>query len=318
MADISTGAQIGMQTAGAVANTGLGMLTAGWQNKQQKKMMDYQTQKQKELWDYTNAENQVEHYKNAGLNVGLMYEKGGSGGSTGSVSGNASPVGMGMIDPVSASQIEVNKAQAENLRADAELKSGAQTDEVVSRTQLNLQGVNNGKAKEALDEANTAITKLQTTVLEGTVEEQMQQIRWEAQTAMYKVGIAGSEDYVAYKSRDANVQIIQQTAIGKILENKLTKELTKKVTADIVQGWRNVITNERNANTHEKGMLNDDYRRKIEADLKKQGLELQETKMYMDAIMGVLETGTNTGSQTTRHYTESDGRGNSWGRPTRN
>ena len=37
---------------------------------------------QKEMWDYTNYENQVEYMKNAGLNVGLMYGGSGGGGAT--------------------------------------------------------------------------------------------------------------------------------------------------------------------------------------------------------------------------------------------
>ena len=61
--------------AGALLDTAFGGIQQNRIDKQNRKNLQYQ----KDLWDYTNAENQVEHYKNAGLNVGLMYEGGGEG-----------------------------------------------------------------------------------------------------------------------------------------------------------------------------------------------------------------------------------------------
>lgn len=88
------------------------------------------------LWNATNAEAQVEHLKNAGLNPALMYAKGGQGGSTGggsaSVSGgnasgeaermsadiNRSMMGLAMMK--AQSEIDVNKSIAEKNRAEAQ------------------------------------------------------------------------------------------------------------------------------------------------------------------------------------------------------
>ena len=79
----------------------------------------------KDLWDYTNYENQKQHIKNAGLNPALIYGMGGGGG----VSANGAQ-GQGVTQPTDrsvemglkqqelglqlasiASQVDLNKSQ---------------------------------------------------------------------------------------------------------------------------------------------------------------------------------------------------------------
>ena len=50
------------------------------QNQYQQQAAAKSQQYAKDYWDYTNAENQVQHLKNAGLNIGLMYGQSGAGG----------------------------------------------------------------------------------------------------------------------------------------------------------------------------------------------------------------------------------------------
>jgi hypothetical protein len=50
------------------------------QNQYQQQAAAQSQQYAKEYWDYTNAENQAAHLKNAGLNIGLMYGQSGAGG----------------------------------------------------------------------------------------------------------------------------------------------------------------------------------------------------------------------------------------------
>ena len=53
----------------------------GLQAQYNKEQAKYSTELSKEMWDYTNYENQVKHLKTAGLNPALLYGNGGSGGS---------------------------------------------------------------------------------------------------------------------------------------------------------------------------------------------------------------------------------------------
>ena len=90
-----------------------------------RKNAKFNTAQAKEMWNKTNYEAQLKHMEAAGLNPGLMYGMGGSGGATtntapGNVSsGHATPSpniqGMGLQ---TIAQIKLLEAQKENIEAD--------------------------------------------------------------------------------------------------------------------------------------------------------------------------------------------------------
>lgn len=156
------------------------------QNKYQQEAAAQSQQYAKDYWDYTNAENQVQHLKNAGLNVGLMYGQGGAGGM--GASGGArqespdqaqgNPVGMALqvqqIEQqrrMNDAQITLAEAQASKAKAEANKIAGVDTqealtriEEAASRIELNLK---EGNYKDALTdltkaekEATNALTSL--------------------------------------------------------------------------------------------------------------------------------------------------------------
>lgn len=156
------------------------------QNQYQQQAAAQSQQYAKDYWDYTNAENQVTHLKNAGLNVGLMYGQSGAGGM--GASGGArqespdqaqgNPIGMALqvqqIEQqrrMNDSQIALAEAQASKARAEASKISGVDTqealtriEEAASRIELNLK---EGNYKDALTdlaqaekEATNALTSL--------------------------------------------------------------------------------------------------------------------------------------------------------------
>lgn len=161
--------------AGSIIGTGLGMATAGWEDKRQLKQagklqaLEMQGAQQMgkfnqglalDMWNKTNYSAQREQMEKAGLNVGLMYEGGGPGGTTqtptGNVgrehasgsSGNATGMGMqmGLQMAMMQSQIEVAKSQAKKNDAEADAIGGYKKTE-------------SGAAAENLA-ANTELTKL--------------------------------------------------------------------------------------------------------------------------------------------------------------
>ena len=145
------------------------------QNQYQQQAAEKSQQYAKDYWDYTNAENQVQHLKNAGLNIGLMYGQSGAGGM--GASGGAhqaspeqpqgNPVGMALqIQQIEQqrrmndAQIALAEAQADKTKAEKEKISGVDTQEALkrieeasSRIELNLK---EGSYKDALTDLTKA------------------------------------------------------------------------------------------------------------------------------------------------------------------
>ena len=145
------------------------------QNQYQQQAAAQSQQYAKDYWDYTNAENQARHLKNAGLNIGLMYGQSGAGGM--GASGGArqespdqaqgNPIGMALqvqqIEQqrrMNDAQIALAEAQAGKAKAEEEKISGVDTqealkriEEAASRIELNLK---EGNYKDALTELTRA------------------------------------------------------------------------------------------------------------------------------------------------------------------
>lgn len=145
------------------------------QNQYQQQAAEKSQQYAKDYWDYTNAENQVAHLKNAGLNIGLMYGQSGAGGM--GASGGAhqaspdqpqgNPVGMALQVQqleqqrrMNDAQIALTEAQAEKAGAEATKISGVDTQEALKRIEgigsqieLNLK---EGNYKDALTDLTKA------------------------------------------------------------------------------------------------------------------------------------------------------------------
>lgn len=170
------------------------------QNQYQQQAAEQSQQYAKDYWDYTNAENQVNHLKNAGLNIGLMYGQSGAGGM--GASGGArqespdqaqgNPIGMALqvqqIEQqrrMNNAQIALAEAQANKANTEANKIGGVDTQEVLkrieeasSRIELNLK---EGQYKEALTdltkaekEATNALTSLRE-MQEGLTSAQISQ-----------------------------------------------------------------------------------------------------------------------------------------------
>lgn len=145
------------------------------QNKYQQQAAEKSQQYAKDYWDYTNTENQVQHLKNAGLNIGLMYGQSGAGGMGASGGAHQSspeqpqgnPVGMALQVQqleqqrrMNDAQISLTEAEAKKAGAEATKISGVDTEEALkrieeagSRIELNLK---EGNYKDALTDLTKA------------------------------------------------------------------------------------------------------------------------------------------------------------------
>lgn len=230
-------AGIGMAAGAANGAIGqiFGLVAGGAQDrrqlKQAGKLQDLQIQGNKEMgaynkemalqmWKDTNASAQVEQYKKAGLNAGLMYGGGGAGGATaaaptGSVSGQSAGdpntgVGMGLQI---ASQLALQKAQKENIEADTENKKAGtenttlNTDTGKKTQEATIKTAEEGAAKALADAVRS---QQQQVITEETMKDQIRTIQEEAiQKILNNKGISienrKKEAEVAIKQFEANM-----------------------------------------------------------------------------------------------------------------
>ena len=124
------------------------------QNQYQQQAAAQSQQYAKDYWDYTNAENQVKHLKNAGLNIGLMYGQSGAGGM--GASGGArqespeqpqgNPVAMALQTQqveqqrrMNDAQIALAEAQAKKAEEEAKKIGGVDTDKAIQEIKTMIQ-----------------------------------------------------------------------------------------------------------------------------------------------------------------------------------
>lgn len=149
------------------------------QNQYQQQAAEKSQQYAKDYWDYTNAENQVQHLKNAGLNIGLMYGQSGAGGMGASGGAHQSspeqpqgnPVGMALQVQqleqqrrMNDAQIALAEAQADKAEEEAKKIGGVDTQESIQRIEESISRIelNNkqGNVFQADYELKTQLKKL--------------------------------------------------------------------------------------------------------------------------------------------------------------
>lgn len=127
---------------------------------------DYTHQLSKDMWDYTNYENQVKHLKTAGLNPALFYGKGGAQGASTS-GGSAAPVSTGSpIDPYMSlnyrklnAETMLTEAQAAKTREEAKKISGPDTEKIKQDIETAKEQIEAIKAGIAKTEEETKLAK---------------------------------------------------------------------------------------------------------------------------------------------------------------
>lgn len=126
----------------------------GLQAKYNKEQAKYSTELSKEMWDYTNYENQIKHLEAAGLNPALLYGQSGGGGSAaggGTAAGVGLPsstgVGMAIQWETMEANKELAKAQAAKTNAEAAKLMTTDTENVKSDTDKKRQEIEESKKR---------------------------------------------------------------------------------------------------------------------------------------------------------------------------
>nr|DAR36359.1 MAG TPA: DNA pilot protein VP2 [Microviridae sp.] len=290
------------------------------QNRYNEQMAKNNQQRNKDLWDYTNYENQKQHIKNAGLNPALMYGMGGGGG----VSANGAQ-GQGVTQPTDrsvemglkqqglglqlasiASQVDLNKSQAEKNKAEAEKISGVDTKVQEATIDNLIAQTSNEKVKKGLILGQIRVADAEEELKRNTADwtkEKSEETRWNVKSLQKGIEklieeINGTklDNELKKKTIDNKVKessLTLQSLMAEILlkgsQQKVNEEQAKAIPAEILQGWEELT---------KKGKALIIQREQMEAyaqdvinryELGKKGLDIEEQKLVKDVILGMLE-----------------------------
>jgi hypothetical protein len=300
-----------------------------WEN--QVRLMDIQAQlnrqnakfntgQAKDMWNYTNFENQMKHIKAAGLSPGLIYGMGGAGGSSqgaGAASGVGLPqdqsVGMGLraqeigINMANAmSQIKLNESQANKNEAEANKISGVDTeaqkatiDNLIAQTSnekirrgLILGQIRVQDAEEELKRAGVDWTKSKTDETRWNIKSLQKGIdKLTEEIDGMKLDNDLKKRTIDNKVKESalTLQNLMTEILLKGSQQKVNEEQAKAIPAEILQGWEKLVK-------EGKALIN--QREQMEAyvqdvlnryELGKKGLDIEEQKLIKDIILGMLE-----------------------------
>jgi len=199
-----------------------------------------------QMWNDTNYGAQVQHMKDAGLNIGLMYGSPGQGGTTQSSTPSANPgqnpnqphiQGIGMQTAVAGmkalAEIELAKSQAKKNEAEAEKIKGVDTEESKQRIQESAQRIENLIQNAKTDREKELLQRSQRYVADREYDKLVEEIN-----------ILADDRFISNNTRQERINIITNEAIQSELnhalteaQTDLTKEQEKKAWHEIRQKW---------------------------------------------------------------------------------
>ena len=166
-----------------------------------------------------------------------MYGKGGAGGTTTGagatgVSAPSAPTGMGIIGGTQlASQvanIDLIKAQTENIKADTERKLGVDKRKVEAETKNLLATTENEYVKKGLLEIENDIAEIDKYIKEGTKEDVINSVGQGVRSAEQQIRWWLRKNYIDEATAKEQIGIVQRDYIQKGLENELLKVRKKE------------------------------------------------------------------------------------------
>lgn len=329
---------LGMQVAGEAASGAMGILAQrigkNYDRKQwikdfetqaprqmalEKQMMDYQQQKQYEMWLKTGIGGQMAEMKKAGVNPGLLLGMSGSGGATvgggmpGTApitgtdkgTGNAIAAGMG-IDPADT-QLKLSQARLNNTQADK--IAGVDTENVRADTGVKNEQINNliaqtktESSKRALLDIQKKLTTFDTDFAEQTFDDRKKTVHANFNEAMGRAKEAEARGEISYGTMKEAQEIIKNNAANGIILNSLMKAQTENVKADTKLKGQQTEESKARINQMEQEIMKwqeelgiewsqvdiDQKRNEIIETLGKLGLGVEVAKKVIDEIKDVI------------------------------
>lgn len=237
-----------MDAAGTAVNTGLGMITAGWNDKRQIKQqgklneqqyaidgraLERQKAAELEMWKNTGPQAMTEQLKKAGLSPALQYGGAGGGGATtggggSGVNAPGAPSGGGEIMGIQLMNAQKKLLEAQTVKTQAEAKKTAGVDTELTNQQWRMATIAANLAAETYEETYRKIVDM--------------------------AKIVANEAEVSGATKDEAIELKEGELVGLGLANELKKvgitkteqEITNLVN-QVAQRWKELSIQEQNA-----------------------------------------------------------------------
>lgn len=250
------------------------------QNQYQQEAAAKSQQYAKEYWDYTNAENQVQHLKRAGLNIGLMYGQSGAGGM--GASGGAhqtspeqpqgNPVAMALQTQqieqerrMNDAQIALTEAQARKAEEEAKKIGGVDTEKVVQEIKTLIQ--QEGWYKADADLRVQLKTESIETVKE--IQERVELIKKQEFTEEQKAKKFYEEAMTQIEEQKVLAkkwEVLNEEAVEKRISNQILQESKDELIRNVA--LRNSVLIAEAYNLRESGKTEEKKREELDASIK--------------------------------------------------
>lgn len=290
------------------------------QNRYNEQMAKNNQQRNKDLWDYTNYENQKQHIKNAGLNPALIYGMGGGGGVSASGAqgqGVTQPTdrsvemklqqqGLGLQLASIASQVALNKSQAEKNKVEANKIAGVDTDVQKATIDNLIAQTSNEKVKKGLILGQIRVADAEEELKRNMADwtkDKADETRWNIKSLQKGIDKLAEEingmkldNELKERTIDNKVKessLTLQNLMSEILlkgsQRKVNEEQAKAIPAQILQGWEE-LTKKGKALIIQKEQM-EAYAQDVinRFELGKKGLDIEEQKLIKDIVLGMLE-----------------------------
>ena len=290
------------------------------QNRYNEQMAKNNQQRNKDLWDYTNYENQKQHIKNAGLNPALIYGMGGGGGVSASGAqgqGVTQPTdrsvemklkqqGLGLQLASIASQVALNKSQAEKNKVEANKIAGVDTDVQKATIDNLIAQTSNEKVKKGLILGQIRVADAEEELKRNMADwtkDKADETRWNIKSLQKGIDKLAEEingmkldNELKERTIDNKVKessLTLQNLMSEILlkgsQKKVNEEQAKAIPAQILQGWEE-LTKKGKALIIQKEQM-EAYAQDVinRFELGKKGLDIEEQKLIKDIVLGMLE-----------------------------
>ena len=270
-------------------------------------------ERNKEMWDYTNFENQRKHLEKAGLSVGLMYGNGGgmqassSGGSQEGVSApKNNPVeaalqnkAMGLQLQQIQSQTMLNASQAAKNTAEAEKIKGVDTQATEAAINQMIAQTENEVERKKLIKQQTWTEIAQAEVLNSTADYQnakKDEVLWNIRTYQKSLEKLSQEIIGAKMDNSIKAQcmeeVVKQASLttAQMMANlSKTNADVQKIAADIQKAGYDVALKAEGNEIAWKTLEQAYEKLLMEMDVKEEQISIAYKNLIVEALKGVAQ-----------------------------